>query len=209
MRNNGHTMVEIMVSMGILSVVSLLGFIVLQSSTSSAQLANAKVDVQNNLRDTIAVLSTELREGVTEITTEKTGAPEGLFPVAIGDEGRSITFQVPVPVAGEALFEYSTPITFSIENEDTNGNGLLDPDEDTNSDGALTRRMVRSQDGETTPVASASTIEFVNFTLLDNQAAEIDDRTTVQITLRGSKRYGAGEGRPLLAETTSNIRLVN
>lgn len=209
MKNSGHTMVEIMVSMGILSVVSLLGFIVLQSSTTSAQLANAKVEVQNNLRDTISVLSSELREGVTKITTEKTGAPEGLFPVAIGDDGRSITFQVPRPVSGEALFAYSTPITFSLENEDANENGLLDPDEDTNSDGTLTRRIVRSQDGVSVPVASASTIEFVNFTLLVNQAASIDDMTTVQITLRGSKRYGAGEGKPLLAETTSNIRLVN
>lgn len=209
MKNNGHTMVEVMVSMGILSVVSLLGFIVLQSSTSSAQLANAKVDVQNNLRDTVSVLSSELREGVTEITTEKTGAPEGLVPVAIGDEGRSITFQVPEPVSGEALFAYSTPITFSLENEDANGNGRLDPDEDTNGDGGLTRRMLRSQNGESVPVAGASTIEFVNFTLLANQAEGVDERTTVEITLRGSKRYGAGEGKPLFAETTSNIRLVN
>ncbi len=54
-----------------------------------------------------------------------------------------------------------------------------------------------------------STIEFVNFSLLDNQAADVEDRTTVQITLRGSKRYGAGEGKPVLAEMTSNIRLVN
>jgi hypothetical protein len=146
---------------------------------------------------------------VTEITTKKTGAPEGLFPVAIGDEGRSITFQVPEPVSGEALFAYSTPITFSLENEDANENGRLDPDEDTNGDGALTRRIVRSQNGETVPVAGASTIEFVNFSLLDNQAADVDDRTTVQIILRGSKRYGAGEGKPLLSETTSNIRLVN
>ena len=67
MNNQGHTMVEMMVSMAILSIVSLLGFIVLQSSTSSAQLANAKVDVQNNLRDTMAVLTAELREGEERI----------------------------------------------------------------------------------------------------------------------------------------------
>ena len=209
MNNQGHTMVEMMVSMAILSIVSLLGFIVLQSSTSSAQLANAKVDVQNNLRDTMAVLTAELREGVTEITTEKTGAPEDLFPVAIGDEGRSITLQMPEPVAGEAMYAYSTPVTFSLENEDANGNGRLDPDEDTNSDGALTRRVVRSKDGATEPVAGATTIDTVNFTLLANQAAGVTDLTTVQIILRGSKRYGAGEGKPIFAEMTSNIRLVN
>lgn len=209
MKNQGHTLVEIMVSMGILSVVSLLGFIVLQSSTSSAQLANAKVDVQNNLRDTMAALIAELREGVTQTTTDKTGAPDGLYPVAVGDEGRSITFQVPRPVSGEALYAYSTPITFSLQNEDQNGNGILDPDEDTNGDGVLTRRIVRSQDGVTTPVASASTIDFVNFSLVINKANSITDLTTAQIILRGSKRYGAGEGKPVLSETTSSIRLVN
>lgn len=209
MNDHGHTMIEMMVSMAILSIVSLLGFIVLQSSTSSAQLANAKVDVQNNLRDTMAALTEELREGVTEITTEKTGAPADLFPVAISDEGRSITFQMPEPVAGEGMYAYSRPVTFSLQNEDVNENGQLDPDEDTNSDGALTRRIVRSQNGETTPVAGATTIDGVTFTLLANQATGVTDMTTVQITLRGSKRYGAGDGRPVLAEMTSNIRLVN
>lgn len=209
MNKHGHTLVEIMVSTAILSIVSLLGFVVLQSSTTSAQLANAKVDVQNHLRDTMAVLTTELREGVTQTTTKKTGAPDGLFPVAVSDEGRAITFQMPQPISGEELFAYSTPITFSLENEDANGNGRLDPGEDANEDGALTRRIVRSQDGVTTPIASASTIDFVNFTLLANQVTGVADLTTVQITLRGSKRYGAGEGKPVLAEMTSNIRLVN
>lgn len=209
MKNNGHTLVEIMVSMGILTVVSLLGFIVLQSSTSSAQLANAKVDVQNNLRDTMGALTDELREGVTQVTTKKTGAPAGLFPVAIGDSGHSITFQVAVPVAGEAMYTYSTPITFSLQNEDKNGNGILDPKEDTNKDGALTRRIVRSQDGATTPVAGATTIDAVTFSLLPNLATGVVEMTTVQITLRGSKRYGAREDQPVFAEMTSNIRLVN
>lgn len=209
MNNYGHTLIEIMVSTAILTIVSLLGFVVLQSSTSSAQLANAKVDVQNNLRDTMAVLTFELREGVTQTTTAKTGNPPDLFPVAVSDEGRAITFQMPEPIGGEEMFDYSTPITFSIQNEDVNGNGRLDPNEDTNDDGALTRRMVRSQDGETTPVGGASTIDFVNFSLLANQVTGVTDLTTVQITLRGSKRYGAGDGKNVLAEMTSNIRLVN
>ena len=209
MNNHGHTLMEIMVSTAILSIVSLLGFVVLQSSTSSAQLANAKVDVQNNLRDTMAALTFELREGVTQTTTEKTGAPEGLHPVAVSDEGRAITLQLPVPIAGQELYAYSTPITFAIQNEDTNGNGRLDPDEDTNGDGALTRRIIRSQNGQTTAIAGATTIDFVNFTLLANQVTGVADLTTVQITLRGSKRYGAGEGKPVFAEMTSNIRLVN
>ena len=209
MNNHGHTMLEVMVSTAILTIVSLLGFIVLQTSTSSAQLANAKVDVQNNLRDTMAVLTAELREGVTAITTERTGAPEGLNPVAVSADGMEITFQTPQAVGGEELFEYSTPITFSLLNEDENGNGRLDEGEDTNGDGVLTRRIIRTQDGESTVVASANTIDQVNFTLLQHQAAGNNNLTTVRIILSGSKRYGAGEGKLVGAELTSNIRLVN
>jgi len=209
MNNSGHTMLEVMVSTAILTVVSLLGFIVVQSSASSAQLANAKVDVQNNLRDTMAVLASELREGVTLATTEATGAPENLDPVAVAGEGHLIVFQVPVPVAGEAMFAYSTPITFSLENEDANGNGRLDDGEDTNEDGVLTRRVVRTQNGLATPVAGAQNIDDVTFTLLQNQAVGNNSLTTVRITLTGSKRYGSGEGKLVNAEMSSNIRLVN
>ena len=209
MNNLGHTMVEVMVSTAILTIVSLLGFVVIQTSASSAQLANAKVDVQNNLRDTMSALAAELREGVTQATTEETGAPEDLFPVAVEEEGSRITIQVPEAVAGEDMFAYSTPITFWLQNEDENGNGRLDEGEDTNEDGVLTRRIVRTQDGEDTAVAGARTIDEVVFTLVENQAAGNDEFTTVRIALSGSKRYGPGEGKLVAAEMTSNIRLVN
>jgi len=207
--NAGHTMVEVMISMAILAIVSLLSFIVLQSSVSASRLSSAKVDVQNNLRDTMGVLVAELREGVSETTTEKTGAPDGLVPVAVGDAGRSITFQVAEPASGEQLFDYSSPITFQLENEDANGNGRLDAGEDENEDGVLTRRVTRVQDGVSTPVASASSVDDVQFTLVANQATGNNDMTTVEIVLRGSKRYGSGDGTPVVAEMTSHVRLVN
>lgn len=209
MNTHGHSLLEVMVSTAILTVVSLLGFIVLQSSTSSAQLSSAKVDVQNDLRDTMAVLAGTLREGVTQATTEATGAPPDLAPVSVSEDGDAITIQVPEPAPGEAMFEYSTPITFWLENEDANGNGRLDPGEDTNEDGVLTRRIVRTQDGENRPVASARNIDEVTFELLEHQAAGNNTLTTVRILLRGSKRYGPGDGKPVRAEMTSNIRLVN
>lgn len=209
MNERGYTMVEIMVSMAILTVVSLLGFIVLQSSTTSAQLANAKVDVQNNLRDTLVSLTSELREGVTTLTTEKTGAPDNLAPVAVGADGDRITFQIPEKASGGDLFDYSTPITYWLQNEDENGNGRLDEGEDTNEDGALTRRLVRTQDGEDTPVAGAMTIDQVTFTLLENQSVHNKELTAVRITMTGSKRYGPGSGKLVAAEMTSSIRLVN
>lgn len=209
MCNRGYSLLEVTVSTAILTVVSLLGLLVLQSSTESAQLANAKVDVQNNLRDTMVALTSELREGVTATTTEATGAPENLEPVAVSEDGREIVFQAPEPAEGEEMFAYSTPVTFWLQNEDANGNGRLDGGEDTNEDGALTRRIVRSQDGEDRAVASARTIDDVQFELVAHQAANNDTLTTVRIFLVGSKRYGPGEGQLVRAEMVSNIRLVN
>src|SRR5690606_433940 len=137
----------------------------------------------------------ELREGVSEFTTARTGTPDTLAAVVVGDDGNQITFQTPEAQEGDVLYGYSTPITVSLENEDANGNGRLDNGEDSNGDRALTRRLVRTQDGVTVAVASANTIDDVEFTLLQNQAAGRAWFSTVQISLRGSKRYGAGEGK--------------
>jgi prepilin-type N-terminal cleavage/methylation domain-containing protein len=209
MKKNGYSMVEVMVATSILGVVSLLGFVVLKSSTEASQLTTAKVDVQNNLRDTMAVLTAELREGVSAETTLLTGAPEDLVAVEVESEGQQITFQVPEPVEGEELFDYSTPITFMLQNEDQNDNGRLDADEDTNGDGVLTRRVIRLQDGQALGVASANAIDSVAFTLVQHQAVGNDEFTTVNIRLTGSKRYGPGEGKLVASELEANIRLVN
>lgn len=209
MRNSGYTMLETMVATSILTIVSLLGFIVLKSSNDAAQLTTAKVDVQNHLRDTMSALTRELREGVTVTTTNLTGAPEGLAPVAVEAEGTEIVFQVPDPQPAETQITYSSPIRFLLEHEDENGNGRLDEGEDTNEDGVLTRRVVRVQDGVEVALASASTIDTVEFTLVENQDATNDDLTTVSIRLTGSKRHGAGAGQLVVAEMTSTVRLVN
>lgn len=209
MNNNGHTMVEVMISTAILTVVSLLGFIVLQTSNSSAQLANAKIEVQNNLRDTMLAVTRDLRQGVTNLTTNKTGSPENLFPAQVAEDNKSITFQVPVEGENIVLYTYSTPITYSLENEDLNGNGRLDDGEDTNGDGVLTRRLIRTQDEISTAVASGNTIDDVTFTLIQNRAAGNNTLSTVQISMSGSKRYGDGEGKLVRSEMNSSIRLVN
>ncbi len=209
MKSYGYSLLEVMVASTVLGVVSLLGFVVLKSSNEAAQLTTAKVDVQNHLRDSMAVISSELREAVSSETTNRTGAPEDLYSVAVDETGSAITFQVPEPLAGEDQFAYSTPITYRLENEDLNGNGRLDPDEDANDDGVLTRRIVRSQDGVDVPIASANSIDSVTFQLVANQATGNNQLTTVNIQLSGSKRYGPGEGKLVVSELESSIRLVN
>lgn len=209
MKSHGYTLLESIIATSILSIVSLLGFIVLKSSNDAAQLTSAKVDVQNNLRDTMSVLTRELREGVTKATTELTGAPEGLSAVALDGEGTEIVFQIPDPQPGQTQIAYSTPIRFQLQFEDGNGNGKLDPDEDENGDGVLTRRVVRIQDGVTTPIASANNIDSVEFILLQNQDSGNDNLTTVSIRLTGSKRHGTGDGHAVVSELSSTVRLVN
>jgi len=209
MKAPGYSLLEVTVATSIMGIVSLLGFIVLSSSNESVQLTTAKVDVQNHLRDTMAAMTGELREAVSSITTNLTGAPEGLNPVAVAEEGTLITFQVPQPTSGEAQFTYSGLISYTIENEDQNGNARLDPGEDANGDGVLTRRIVRTQAGVTTPVAGANTIDSVTFTLVQHQAAGNNNFTTVNINLTGSKRYGPGAGKLVVAQMDASIRLVN
>ena len=94
-------------------------------------------------------------------------------------------------------------------NEDDNGNGRLDPDEDENGDGVLTRRIVRLQDGESVPIASANTIDTVLFTLVKNKVVGNLELTTINISMSGSKRYGPGEGKLIVSEMETNVRLVN
>lgn len=209
MKSYGYSLLEVMVASTVLGVVSLLGFVVLKSSNEAAQLTTAKVDVQNHLRDSMGVMSGELREAVSSETTNRTGAPDGLYSVVVDETGGSITFQVPEAVEGEEQFGYSTPITYSLVNEDLNGNGRLDPDEDTNDDGVLTRRIIRTQDGVEVPVASANSIDTVTFQLVANQATGNNELTTVNIQMTGSKRYGPGEGKLVVSELESSIRLVN
>jgi hypothetical protein len=132
-----------------------------------------------------------------------------LSPVSVEGDGTEIVFQVPAPQPGETQIAYSTPIRFLLQHEDGNNNGKLDPDEDENGDGVLTRRVVRVQDGEVTPLASANTIESVEFTLVENQDAGNDNLTTVSIRLTGSKRHGSGEGHAVVSEMSATVRLVN
>ncbi len=209
MKASGYSLLEVMVSTSILGVVSLLGFVVLSSSNEAAQLTTAKVDVQNHLRDTMGSLTSELREAVSADTTLLTGAPDDLFPAKVVYEGKGITFQVPEPVESELQYVYSTPITFSLVNEDANGNGKLDNGEDENEDGVLNRHLVRTQDGVVVGIASANTIDTAVFTLVKNQAVSNLNLTTVNIKLSGSKRYGPGEGKLVVSEMESNVRLAN
>jgi len=123
--------------------------------------------------------------------------PEGTESIQIADGATGITFQVPEPTFGPDMAAPSAPITIAYENEDIGegslgGNGLLDPGEDVNEDGALSRRLVRSQGGVTTVLGGANNISAVAFQLVPNQSATDNNLTSLVIRLEATKRYGPG-----------------
>lgn len=211
MRNTGFTLLEVSISMAILSIVSLLGFVVLKSSTESAGLAQAKAEVQANLRDVMAEITSEVRQAYTQRMVDVVPPilPEGTESIRIAPGNASITFQVPQPTSGPDIVAPSIPITIAHENEDVgggslSGNSLLDPGEDVNEDGVLSRRVLRSQGGVTTVLGGANNISSVLFQLVPNQSAADNNLTSLVIRLAATKRYGPGfryEVREILEST--------
>ena len=216
MRKAGFTLLEVSMALTILSVVSLLSFIVLRSSTESASLSQAKADVQASLRDVMTVLSDEVRSAYTDrtVASQPPIAPEDTQSIFIDEDGTQLTCQVPIPTGTATMVTASSPIVFRWENEDlasTTGlpNARLDPGEDTNGDGALTRRVVREQSGVTTVVGAANNISNLQFQLLSNAATEETALTKLRIHLEATKRYGEGEGKWVRAQLETTIDLAN
>jgi prepilin-type N-terminal cleavage/methylation domain-containing protein len=206
----GFSLLELSVSMALLSIVSLLAFYALMGSTESAALAQAKSELQANLRDTMAVLTREVSTAYTERITagDPQTLPEDLDePITVGEGSASLTFQVPVPRA-QGIPEASTPITIFFENEDTSDppNAVLDPGEDANDDGMLNRRLVRMQDGVETTLGASNHISLARFTLLPNQNANDNRLTSLRIELEASKTFGpAGDQQKLVRGSLSSV----
>lgn len=215
MRRTGFTLVELSTAMAILSVVSLLSFVVLRTSTQTADLSRAKSQIQGEIRDVMTAVSNRVQEAVTQRLTNVTGAPEDLFPIAVSQDGHSVTFQVPAPADGADLYAFSDPITIALESEDQaegtgDPNGKLDDGEDANGDGVLTRRVTLTQGEVTTTLASANNISNLQFELLEHKAAGNTNLTTLRIWVEASATYGAGERSQLIkAELESQIHLMN
>lgn len=208
--NHGFSLLELSISTALLAIISLLAYYALAGSTESAALAQSKSELQGNLRDTMAIITREVGAAYTERISEgdpQTLPPKLVGPIQVAESGDRITFQVPVPRA-QGLPEASLPITIFHENEDTIGvpNAVLDPGEDANADGALTRRLVRVQDGVQTPLGAANTISQVRFTLVPNQNALDNTLTTLRIELEASKLHGpAGDQQKLVRGSLSSL----
>lgn len=208
-QSKGFTLLEISLSMAILSIVSLLGFIVVRGSTEQASLSQAKSDVQAGLRGVMSELTGELRTAYTERIEHSLVVPANVEAVVVEDGGQSITYQVPQQVNTPELVTGSDPITIRFVNEDANENGRLDQGEDTDGDGALSRRLVREQGGVTRVVGATNDISAVSFQLLPNRNADDDRLTSLRIWLEASRNYGQGRQKSIAAEFETTIDLKN
>lgn len=162
-KKTGFTLVELTVSTTILTVVSALMFLVMQSSTSAIGLAEAKETAQGALRDTLGAMTQELQLA-SKATNAALVPPLQALQVVNPQE---IVFQVPVNSFGTV---WSTPITYRFVNEDAGehegaNNGRLDEGEDVDGDGALTRRVLRIQDGNARPLVPCNDLSSVQFAL--------------------------------------------
>ena len=214
MRKSGFTLMELMVSMAVLTVVSLLSFIAVMTSTESAELSRAKAEVQGNLRDVMTELTTRVREAYTARTVESSEllAPEGTESISVSEDGLSLTFQVPVPTNGPDMVAASAPITVLFENEDTyvsevGFNAKLDPGEDGNSDGALTRRVLFLQGATQEILGGANNISAVQFQLIPNMDTADDNLTRLRILLESTQNYGTD--KMVRAQLESTVDLKN
>ena len=209
MRTQGFTLVELMISVAILVVVTGLGLVALQSSTTSIAVAKAKGDVQRSVRDIMTGLTRELQ--LASKRSDDSLSPP-LLPLAVNTSPATgspveVVFQVPADGSGR---NWSNPIRFRYLNEDANGNGRLDNGEDLDSDGVLARRIVRIEDrngdgdtadaGEVTPVGAVNDLSNVQFTL---------NGDVLYITVAASKLVGVRRTNPVRARATSSIYLLN
>ncbi len=136
MRAHGFTLLEILIVASLLAVVSLLGLTALQSSGTSVNLTRAQSLAQMDARAVLSELTHELEMAVKRTRDDVPGV-EGIrieAPRAAEDAEQDVesaivtelVFQRPGPEGSDG---WSQPITYRFVNEDTNRNGVLDPNE--------------------------------------------------------------------------------
>jgi len=208
----GYSLLELLIATSILLVISSLSMVVIQSSTESNVMGAAKEQVNADLRGTMLAVTSEVRQAYSQRTVESEPpmAPEDAFSVSVLSSGSELRFNVPRPSTTSAVPEPSPPITIRFENEDTNGNGLLDSGEDGNGDGVLTRRLIRIEGAETRVLGAANNISDVLFALEASPATSVDTMNVLSVQLVGERAYGPGEEKKAVhSELVSKIHLEN
>ncbi len=207
MRNNGFTLVELILASAILVIVSLLGFTAVQSSSRSININQSTSRVQDDARNVMLALTQEIEFAVKPAAMGLV-LPPGVVGIEVRDNGRSVTFQIPTD---NTFTRFSAPITFRFETEDALienepgyefGNALLDAGEDLNNDGVLNRRIVRVQSGVTSVVGSANTIADAVFELLPEE-------DVLRVTITATQRIERDRPHLFRYQLQNDIYIMN
>jgi len=198
----GFTLLELTVSMAILVIVSILTFVVTNSTTEAVSVSESKEVAQGAVRDAMTAMTAELQLASKTSNAALTPPLEAL-EVSDEDYGE-LTFQVPLDASAT---QWSTPITYRFVNEDDHDgagahNGRLDEGEDLDEDGALTRRVVRIQDGVETALGAVNDLSTVTFLL--NPTNDV-----LTITLTASRPLLERDSDQVWAQATSSVYLLN
>ncbi len=209
-RNAGFTLIELSISVVLLTVVTLLGFIASNSSLKANDLNRRMTTLQEDVRSTMRALSDNVQRAV------RRPPPGVLLPsnaqelqIVDPENPVAVSFVLPSDLTG---LSFTDPITIQFETEDRPatgvdggqfGNGQLDAGEDTNRDGVLNRRlvMVRS-DGSRRILGGSNNLANVAFSLSD-------DGTMLGATITATMRLETGKSRMLRYSLTTNIFLMN
>ena len=208
MRQAGFTLIEMMISVAIVLVVSMLGYIAFSSSYEAIDLNQRMGTLQGDCRDAMRALSDEAQLAVKRAAAGQV-LPAGARELRVNPGNRrEITYVVPTADDGTA---FSTVRTIRFESEDLPaaglengefGNGRLDPGEDTDGNGRLTRQLVLINGIQRRVLGSATTLANVAFDLSA-------DGSCLVVTMTAVTPIAQDSARMLRVDTESTIYLMN
>jgi prepilin-type N-terminal cleavage/methylation domain-containing protein len=208
----GFTLVELSISVTLLVIVSLLGFMASSSSLKSAALTQRMTALQEELRSTMRALSEQVQPAVKRARAG-VELPSGARELKIVDAAnpKAVSFVVPTDMT-YTVFSGVTTIQFETEDLPATGieggqygNGVLDAGEDTNGDRILNRQLVLIRpDGTRQVLGGSNHLANVTFSLSP-------DGSMLGVTLTATIRLETGKSktRMLLKSLTGNIYLMN
>ncbi len=220
----GFSLIELMIAVSILSIVSLLGWVALHTSTQQTSLAAAQSGAQQAVRSVAMLLSEEIevasaadRENVNPpVTGLRINSPCMADPDGLVNNGGTsceteVVFETPPDVTGTPW----TKVRIRYINEDENGNGKLDAGEDVNADQRLNRGFYRIEDrdgdggvsesGDMVLLGSTNSIVAASFALSENGQV-VTLQLTAEREIVGAYVEDQGTGENVPATVQSDLR---
>lgn len=207
MNRHGFTMLELTITMGLLSVVSLLMFVAVWATTQSVEVAEAKTVSQGGARDVLSAIQRDI-ELAARADDDTVNPPIAGFRIVnnpVAGSPVEIVFQRPLNGGG-----WSAPVRYRHMDEDANGNAHMDAGEDLDGDGILQRCVLRvrdlnddgdfADDGEQAVVGAVNCISDVQFAF-DGEAATV--------TVTSERLIGNRRTNPTTTTLTRRVYLMN